>query len=56
MIQIDELTLLRAQYTWVFDIVSRIDVILKSDNDDKDKLEEVTYLIKQALKAEGDQT
>lgn len=49
---IDDQTLLRVQYNWVVDIVKRMQVVLESENEDDSKLEQIAYLIKQALKAE----
>jgi hypothetical protein len=49
---IDEHTLLKVQYNWVVDIVKRMEVVVAGDNTDESKLEQIAYLIKQALKAE----
>jgi hypothetical protein len=49
---IDEFTLLKVQYNWVVDIVKRMEVVLASDHDDEDKIQQLKYLVKQALKAE----
>lgn len=49
---IDEHTLLKVQYNWVVDIVKRMEVVLETDHDDEDKIQQIKYLVKQALKAE----
>jgi hypothetical protein len=43
------------QLNWTLDIVKRIDIALKSSNNDKDKLEIIAWLIKQALKVEREE-
>lgn len=50
---IDDETLLRVQYNWVVDILKRMEVIVANDNTDEEKVQQLTYLIKQALKAEA---
>ena len=50
---IDEFTLLKVQYNWVVDIVKRMEVVLETDHDDDDKVQQLKYLVKQALKAES---
>lgn len=49
---IDQDMLLRVQYNWVVDIVKRMEVVVASDGTDEEKLQQISYLIKQALKAE----
>ena len=49
---IDESLLLQVQYTWVVDILRRMEVVVASENTDEEKLQQIQYLIKQALKAE----
>ena len=49
---IDENLLLQVQYTWVVDIVKRMEVVVAGDGTDEEKLQQISYLIKQALKAE----
>ena len=49
---IDENLLLQVQYTWVVDILRRMEVVVASENTDEEKLQQIQYLIKQALKAE----
>ena len=43
------------QLNWTLDIVKRVDIALKSSNNDKDKLEIIAWLIKQALKVEREE-
>jgi len=43
------------QLNWTLDIVKRIDIALKSSNNDTDKLEIIAWLIKQALKVEREE-
>ena len=43
------------QLNWALDIIKRIDIALKSNNNDKDKLEIIEWLIKQALKVEREE-
>ena len=51
---IDESLLLQVQYTWVVDILRRMEVVMaSSDYTDEEKLQQIEYLIKQALKAES---
>lgn len=50
---IDESMLLRVQYNWVVDILRRMEVVVASEDKDEEKLQQLEYLIKQALKAEA---
>ena len=50
---IDEDTLLRVQYNWVVDILKRMEVVAAGDSTDEEKVQQLAYLIKQALKAES---
>ena len=40
---------------WCKDILKRIESILKTDNPDSDKIEQVRWLVKQALKIEREE-
>lgn len=53
MMVIDENLLLKAQYNWVIDILRRMEVVAASDDKDESKVQQLSYLIKQALKAES---
>jgi hypothetical protein len=50
---IDESLLLQVQYTWVIDILRRMEGVMVSESTDEEKLQQLQYLIKQALKAEA---
>lgn len=45
----------KVQLTWSLDILKRIDIVIKSSNNDSDKLEAITWLVKQALKIEREE-
>jgi|CryBogDrversion2_1035201.scaffolds.fasta_scaffold586954_1 hypothetical protein len=47
--------MMEVQLNWTLDIVKRVDIALKSSNNDKDKLEIIAWLIKQALKVEREE-
>lgn len=49
---IDDHLLLKVQYAWVADILKRMEEILMSSDSDESKVQQVTYLVKQGLKAE----
>lgn len=50
---IDENMLLQVQYNWVIDILHRMKVVIAGDSTDEEKIQQLEYLIKQALKAES---
>ena len=43
------------QLNWSLDILKRIDIVLKSSNNDNEKLEAIKWLVKQALKIEREE-
>ena len=43
------------QVNWSLDILKRIDIVLKSSNNDNEKLEAIKWLVKQALKIEREE-
>ena len=43
------------QLNWSLDILKRIDIVLKSSNNDSEKLEAIKWLVKQALKIEREE-
>ena len=47
--------LTQVQLNWSLDILKRIDIVLKSSNNDTDKLAEIKWLVKQALKIEREE-
>jgi hypothetical protein len=47
-----DVDLTKVQLNWSTDILKRIDGVLNSKNSDKDKVEMVRWLVKQALKTE----
>ena len=48
----NDINLDKVQLSWTTDILRRIDDILKSDNQDSDKINMIKWLVKQALKVE----
>ena len=47
--------LTQVQLNWSLDILKRIDIVLKSSNNDSEKLEAIKWLVKQALKIEREE-
>ena len=47
--------LTQVQLNWSLDILKRIDIVLKSSNNDNEKLEAIKWLVKQALKIEREE-
>jgi hypothetical protein len=43
------------ELNWTLDILKRIDIVLKSSNNDNEKLEAIKWLVKQALKIEREE-
>lgn len=49
----DDIT--QIQLNWTLDILKRIETVLKSSNPDNEKLEAISWLVKQALKSEREE-
>jgi hypothetical protein len=47
--------MVEVQLNWSLDILKRIDIVLKSSNNDNEKLEAIKWLVKQALKIEREE-
>ena len=47
--------MIEVELNWTLDILKRIDIVLKSSNNDNEKLEAIKWLVKQALKIEREE-
>lgn len=47
--------MIEVELNWSLDILKRIDIVLKSSNNDSEKLEAIKWLVKQALKIEREE-
>jgi hypothetical protein len=50
-----EINITQVQLNWSLDILKRIDIVIKSSNNDEDKLQAIAWLVKQALKIEREE-
>ena len=48
----DEYKILKVHHDWCVDLLKRMREVLQSDSDAEEKLQSVSYLVKQALKVE----